>query len=47
MEILKYQQTMPKKTEEEKREEDKNFKAPPLKVYQIPVRSFLRLIVQL
>ena len=37
MELLKYQKTLPKKTEEEKKEEDKNFKAPPMKVYNVPV----------
>ena len=33
MVLLKYQKTLPKKTEEEKREEDRNYKAPPMRVY--------------
>lgn len=37
MVLLKYQKTLPKKTEEEKREEDRNYKAPPMRVYQVPV----------
>ena len=37
MQLLKYQKTLPKKTEEEKREEDRNYKAAPMKVYNVPV----------
>ena len=33
MVLLKYQKTLPKKTEEEKREEDRNYKAPPMRIY--------------
>jgi hypothetical protein len=34
---LRYQKTLPKKTEEEKKQEDANFKPAPLKVYYVPV----------